>query len=366
MRTHALNNLGVAHSRTSDEVARPLLLESLRVAHQAGDSEQTCRSYVNLIWTDLQNLRLEGVDELVREGFSHAEGAEFLTFAIYLQFEQAWLHLLRGQWDRVVPLAAAALEGSRPFRAAALTVIGQLQARQGVPGAGDLLDEGWELSVQVGECQRIGPAASACAEAAELAGTAQAALDRLYTAYRLADRCGTAPVRAELAYRMAQAGHPVEPPDTDHPYVALARGQWQAAAAGWRSAGCPYETAVALSHSPSGDDLVAALPLLEELAAIPLAAAVRGRLRLLGVRAVPRGPTTTTRTNPAGLTDRQLDVLRLLAESYTNAEIATRLVLSVRTVDTHVAAAFGKLGVHTRREAVQRARELGIAAGAHP
>jgi DNA-binding NarL/FixJ family response regulator len=44
----------------------------------------------------------------------------------------------------------------------------------------------------------------------------------------------------------------------------------------------------------------------------------------------------------------------------TNAEIAARLVLSVRTVDSHVAAALNKLGTHTRTEAVRRAAELGI------
>ena len=64
--------------------------------------------------------------------------------------------------------------------------------------------------------------------------------------------------------------------------------------------------------------------------------------------------------SPAGLTERQLDVVRLLAEGLTNAEIAAALVLSVRTVDSHVAAAFDKLGARTRREAAQRARELGV------
>jgi DNA-binding CsgD family transcriptional regulator len=44
----------------------------------------------------------------------------------------------------------------------------------------------------------------------------------------------------------------------------------------------------------------------------------------------------------------------------TNAEIAGQLILSVRTVDSHVAAALEKLGSRTRREAVARAAGLGI------
>lgn len=87
---------------------------------------------------------------------------------------------------------------------------------------------------------------------------------------------------------------------------------------------------------------------------------VRGRLRTLGVVRIPRGPAGPTRANPAGLTTRQVQVLRLLAGGLTNAEIAERLVLSIRTVDTHVAAVLDKLGSPNRRAAAARAIELGI------
>jgi DNA-binding NarL/FixJ family response regulator len=87
---------------------------------------------------------------------------------------------------------------------------------------------------------------------------------------------------------------------------------------------------------------------------------VRRRLRELGVTRIPRRPTAGTRAHPAGLTRRQADVLALLAEGLTNAEIAAHLVLSVRTVDSHVAAALEKLGTRTRRDAATRAAELGL------
>jgi DNA-binding NarL/FixJ family response regulator len=77
----------------------------------------------------------------------------------------------------------------------------------------------------------------------------------------------------------------------------------------------------------------------------------------LGLR-VPRQPRETTRANPARLTDRELEVLALLAEGLTNAEIAERLVVSPRTAEHHVAAVLRKLGAPTRREAARRATEL--------
>jgi DNA-binding NarL/FixJ family response regulator len=49
--------------------------------------------------------------------------------------------------------------------------------------------------------------------------------------------------------------------------------------------------------------------------------------------------------NPAGLTDRHTEILRLLARGLTSPETAARLVVSVRTVDDHVSAVLQKLGV---------------------
>ena len=63
---------------------------------------------------------------------------------------------------------------------------------------------------------------------------------------------------------------------------------------------------------------------------------------------------------PEPLTDRELDVLVLLAERLTNKEIAHQLVVSTNTVRNHIANIFGKLQVHGRVQAVERARELGL------
>ncbi len=66
----------------------------------------------------------------------------------------------------------------------------------------------------------------------------------------------------------------------------------------------------------------------------------------------------------AGLSPREVEVLRMVAQGLTNREIAARLVLSTRTVDMHVRNILSKLRSHTRTEAAARAAELGLLEGA--
>lgn len=63
------------------------------------------------------------------------------------------------------------------------------------------------------------------------------------------------------------------------------------------------------------------------------------------------------------LTERELEVLRLMAEDLTYEEVARRLVVSVNTVRFHVKGLYGKLGVAKRMAAIARARELGLLGG---
>ena len=62
------------------------------------------------------------------------------------------------------------------------------------------------------------------------------------------------------------------------------------------------------------------------------------------------------------LTPREFEILRLLAGSLTNQEIASRLCVSDNTVKTHLANIYGKLGAGGRREAVARAKSNGLLA----
>jgi DNA-binding NarL/FixJ family response regulator len=105
--------------------------------------------------------------------------------------------------------------------------------------------------------------------------------------------------------------------------------------------------------------LTEAIQIARELGAAPLAEHLARRMRRLGL-AVPRGPRAQTRSNPAGLTERQLEVLALIVDGLSNAGIAERLVISHKTAEHHVSAVLGKLGVSGRHAAARRAAELGL------
>ena len=60
------------------------------------------------------------------------------------------------------------------------------------------------------------------------------------------------------------------------------------------------------------------------------------------------------------MSQREREVLQLVARGLTNQQIADRLVISIRTVKKHVENINGKLGAQNRIQAVDRARELGL------
>ena len=366
--SHTLNNIGTAQWFLGDPAAQSNLDEALRIALRAGETEEACRAYVNLSWNLLDWYRLDEAEGYLTEGMRLAEGAEQLGFLSYLLVEQARLAFGRGEWDEAVRIAELSLDAHAPTRCTALIVLARVHVRRGHPDAPRLLAEAWELAVSLDEIQRTGPAAAACAEGAWLRGDHAAVAAVARPVLEEAVRLGDHDYQAELGYWLAQAPAAAEnspgPEVADRaaalPYGLQAAGRWREAAEAWARAGCPYERAAALAESQDPDQLLTALGLLDELGARPLAARVRARLRELGVTRVPRGPLEETRGNPAGLTARQVDVLRLLGQGCTNAQIADQLVLSVRTVDSHVAAVLDKLGVRDRRDAAARAAELGV------
>jgi DNA-binding NarL/FixJ family response regulator len=92
-----------------------------------------------------------------------------------------------------------------------------------------------------------------------------------------------------------------------------------------------------------------------------LLARVRGALRHSD--AAPRGATNGSESSIAVLTAREREVLKLLAWGLTQVDIASKLVISPKTVGTHIQRILSKLGVHSRAQAVVLAHQQGLAEG---
>jgi DNA-binding NarL/FixJ family response regulator len=122
----------------------------------------------------------------------------------------------------------------------------------------------------------------------------------------------------------------------------------------------PSWSASALVDTGDKDAVRQGLDQLDRLGADAVAAKLRRDLRRRGVTVVPARRRTSTRSNPSGLTVREVEVLRLLDEGLTNAEVAARLYISPKTADHHVSSILSKLQVTNRIHAARAGRQLGL------
>src|SRR5205823_3743668 len=113
------------------------------------------------------------------------------------------------------------------------------------------------------------------------------------------------------------------------------------------------------------DDVAAATAALDQVRAlcIPMDAhlALAQAERIAACLARSVAPLAPSATFPAGLSAREVEVLRLVAQGLSNAAIAERLFLSPRTVKAHVAHIFGKLGATNRAAATRFALDHDLA-----
>jgi DNA-binding CsgD family transcriptional regulator/tetratricopeptide (TPR) repeat protein len=357
------NNIGSVECLTGEPAGIAKIEESLELAKRSGVDEEIARAYVNLVAVALELRRYDVAARYLRQGLAYTETRDLGCYWGYLLAFKARVELDRGRLDAAVAAAEAALR-PRPmlpmFRTTGLVVSGRAHARVGDDRGRELLDEARSLASPV-DIGLLGPLTLARAEAAWLAGEPERIASETDTAFRLAQAFGDVWLTAELAYWRSKAGiHEEVSVDDAKPFALSLAGEARAAAAEWSRLGCPYEAALALADLDTADALQRALSELQLIGAEPAARIVTQRLRELGVRKIARGPRVATRANPALLTSRELDVLTLLQEGMQNSEIGRQLFITPKTVDHHVSAILRKLGVHSRRDAVNEAKRRGV------
>jgi DNA-binding CsgD family transcriptional regulator len=124
---------------------------------------------------------------------------------------------------------------------------------------------------------------------------------------------------------------------------------------------CRWRLAEALLGAGDREQATVAAQAAHQAAVRLGAEPLRGALELLARRGrLDLGAGVPAERGLAGLTPRELEVLRLLVEGRSNRQIAEQLFISGKTASVHVTNILTKLGVHSRLEAAALARRLGL------
>jgi DNA-binding CsgD family transcriptional regulator/tetratricopeptide (TPR) repeat protein len=364
--SHALGYRGVARASLGDEAGVEDLEAAVAEADRLGHSDYLTVAAHNLAVILFRTGHVREAKAYLDLGERAAREHALDTALFRIEGQQCHVLLLQGSWDEAERRLRRLLERTEDPGANLvnpLAFLGRILARRGDPEAAALIDRSWRLAAATGEDQKMAIAAGARIEQAWLSGDDDAVRRVGAELLELAVRAQHRYLRAEILRYLRRVGEPVEPFDGClAPFAAGIDGDWAAAAEGWARIGNPYHQALELTEAPDLEVALRGLGMLDRLGAVATASLVRRRLRRGGTRGIPRGPRAATRANPGRLTDRQLEVLALLAEGATNAEIAARLYLSRRTVDNHVAALLARLGVRSRHDALGAATVMGLLA----
>jgi DNA-binding CsgD family transcriptional regulator len=366
---HALANVGTAWQMVEDDRGDEALRHSLQLALDGGHLDHAARALMNLAWGAMQELRLAEAEQRLATVIAYATEHDLDSYRGYGLATLAAVHARQGAWDEAEAEARRLLGQpalSINARIVALTTLGQIHARRGNSEAVESLDDALARAESTGELLRLEPVRAARAEAALLNGDDALARKEASAVRDLAFARGDRWQRGQIAWLLWRAGDRNIPADLDglaEPYALQIAGEPVAAARVWHALECPYEEARALAESDDPASLRQAIAAFDRLEAKPAIALCIRRLRALGVHDIPpqrRGPRPSTRANPAGLTERETEVLALVTAGLRNADIAEQLFLTPKTVSHHLTAIYAKLGVASRTEAARAAARLGI------
>ncbi|MFI7588480.1 ATP-binding protein [Spongisporangium articulatum] len=348
--------------------ARADLVDHLERARGIAWDELASTAYSQLAHLDVEQRRLRDAEAVLEEGLPFSTSRDIPICSHWQTAMRSRLRLTEGRWQAALEDAGDVLgrDGMPLARLWPHLVVALVGLRTGEASAPHPdLDAGWELAGRVDEPLRWTAVTAALAEQEWLSGREDPRVrDGVALLHRVAGTPGAEWGVGELATWLVRLGllKPDEVPEpVAPPFAAALAGRYAEAVDAWRRIGDPFTAALVAADSDEVDRQVAAVEALDAAGAWASADRVRVDLRRGGALKVPGRARAATRANPGGLTNRQLDVARLVARGHTNAEIAARLYISTKTADHHVSAVLAKLGVENRRALVVRAEDLGLA-----
>jgi DNA-binding CsgD family transcriptional regulator/tetratricopeptide (TPR) repeat protein len=354
----ALNTEAAASARLGLEWA-DLTHHALKIALAGRHHDQAAHAFIILGNISENRLQFADAERFLAEGIAYCDEHDITYYNISLHSSQMHVYERTGRWDEAVAMAEQVLREAGPLpmdRHCALVRLGTIMARRGTAGFWPYLDEAAATSDAQGKPPYLIKSRLARAEAHWLAGRSAQARQAAESAIGPGTVC-SATERGAVAVWLRRTGSRRSVPGViAEPYQHTLDGEAEKAAVMWAELGCPYDAGLALLDSGDERLLRQAYRVFTDLGATATAQLPRRTLRRLGVRAFPTGPRAATRAHPLGLTRRQHDVLDLIADGHTNAQIAERLFISAKTVDHHVSAILAKLQAPDRATAGRIAR----------
>ena len=359
--------LRTAQASTDFTAGLPALQATIAEARERGELDTLPRLYANLTSIMSAARQFDGLLEVMDEGIAACAARDQAPLEAYIRGSRAGVLLDMGRLEEALAEGENVVHGPYPRATVALSAmisLSRTRVRMGLPEGG-ALDQARAFPTSQRDLLRRVPIAIADAEAHWLDGSRPGADERLAAVFDEAVATWSQLWNlGELALWLTILGRPPQltnavAAELCEEHRAHVVGRWREAAALWAAKGCPYEQAIALSQGGEADQREA-VAIFDRLGAAPAARNLRRRMRADGVRAIPSGPRSARRDDPAGLTPRQNDVLRLLVDGLANAEIAENLGLSAKTVEHHVSAVLAALDAPSRLAAAQIARERGL------
>jgi|KBSSwiS6_1023812.scaffolds.fasta_scaffold00788_2 DNA-binding CsgD family transcriptional regulator len=362
---HALNNVGTVRMRvhSSRQEGIGMLQQSLDIALRNSFHEHGARAYTNLGSNAVEMKDFLFGKKVLEEGIKYCEERDLDSLAFYLATYKSRLNLETGNWDEAYCTTSNLIKNvDTPVivRTGALVIVATIMMRRGETDVMPLLSEAREKAFAIGELQRILPVITALLEyewISEMQVIEQKDIDHVI---KMIEHTGNIYENSEFAFWLFKARkQTVILREFFEGYRVANQKKAKETAALWKQIGSPYNRSLALFEGDENNKREA-ISIIHKLEARAVYEKMKQQMRASGIKSIPRGIRKTTRTNPAHLTERELEVLQLLKESLQNKEIANKLFISPKTVDHHISSILFKLDVNSRTKAVKEAILLEI------
>ncbi|WP_439028853.1 ATP-binding protein [Gordonia terrae] len=339
-----------------DTSARARLLEHMKAARSLGFDDLASTVYSQVASLDVEQGRYRDADRVLDVALPFTVERDIQICRHWQTAVRSRLQLTRGHWGGALEDAGAVIDADGMPVATLWPLLAKVLVplRCGDPFDPSGVEDAWALADEIDEPARRLAVLTALAEISWMTGEHD---DRVADAVTVGHDDGTSWAAGNLAVWRMRLGLHTDTARLAEPHQMSLDGRHAEAARWWSEAGDPFCAAMSWFDS---DDPGRGVTMLDGLGAAGTADRARAVLRDSGRGVVPQRPRQTTRVNPGGLTNRQLEVARLVAQGLSNAEIATRLYISSKTADHHVSAVLAKLGLTSRREVVAQSGELGL------